>query len=702
MEIIWDYYKKLADITGKDKDGKVTPYSVSWFYEGEAEGVSIDRLNTLSRAFLGDEESLGEITVADENELRGLRNRISDICGAAINPSQVEAISNAVLNDITIIQGPPGTGKTDTIKNILKSLRGIRPEATIAVVSANSEAINNAEDEVKKDETLIDQYARLGMKSIREKYKKNLRYSAPSLYRRLSFCCKANQWKYPASFLENRPIVFSTIHSLRKCVDTDVYDYVIVDECSQVASMIGMLAIASARHLVLLGDDEQLPPINKDEAGRAISEAEVIRQQNDWYLDENDNSFMKACRCSFREKAPVIFLNEHYRCHPAIIGFCNKYVYDGKLITKTTDDGKLPIRIRWYEGDYWERIEKTDDRPASNYNRKQTEVFMKDEYSGILKRLVSDRNYSICVLSPYRAQLEELQRRISESEMLDGVGLENEIKQPEDNVNEIPQLTIHKAQGRGYDMVYIMPVQDAGVKPWSQNKKMMNVAISRAKKELCVITSSTWMPENLQKKLTGYVLKHRREPQGEYYLMDLLQYVADESERRDIGSEYGFKKSSLVSVFDKNLYYRYFEKLDSEMETPDENIVNRISSPEKCMLEALKGCSGLMGYDIKREVLLKDIPGITSDDEKVKRYIENGARIDFAIYINGILYAIIEVDGAYHRSDPEMIEKDALKDRAIASLGAEFVRRRYFRFPTDGTVGSELHNLDKVLKNNWR
>ena len=65
---------------------------------------------------------------------------------------------------------------------------------------------------------------------------------------------------------------------------------------------------------------------------------------------------MKACKKHFGDRAANVFLDEHYRCHPAIIGFCNDYVYDNKLKVRSAEDGKLPIRVRWYEGDYWETL----------------------------------------------------------------------------------------------------------------------------------------------------------------------------------------------------------------------------------------------------------------------------------------------------------------------------------------------------------
>lgn len=67
-------------------------------------------------------------------------------------------------------------------------------------------------------------------------------------------------------------------------------------------------------------------------------------------------------------------------------------------------------------------------------------------------------------------------------------------------------LTFHKSQGRGYDIVYLMTAEDdceSKNAPWGQNIRIINVAVSRAKKELHVITSRIWMPQYIQEKLIG-------------------------------------------------------------------------------------------------------------------------------------------------------------------------------------------------------
>lgn len=700
-EKIWNYYKTIAGKIGRDKEGKEKGFSVSWFYDRDFRQYFEHGLNKLTKAFLGDMTSLEAVIAVDEPELASMRSRVHDICGNAPYPAQVDAIARAILNDITIIQGPPGTGKTETIKNILLCLRTVRPESKIAVISSNNEAISNAEEAIRAENSLCSSYARLGRKKVREEFKKKLEIDNLALYEQLESCGKDNDWQYPQIFLDAYPIIFSTIHSLRKCVDIDEYDYVIVDECSQVPSMIGMIAIASAKHLILLGDNEQLPPIHKDDENESIDDVQEIRQAAAWYLDEKDNSFMKACEAVFGDRCGNVLLNEHYRCHPAIIEFCNREIYGNRLLTRTADDGKLPVRIRWYEGDYWEKIDASETERTKNYNRKQIQVFIRDEYPEIKEILRNNHDYGICVLAPYRCQLEELKRCLDDIPVEAAIPIENEIEQSEDGVNDVAQLTIHKAQGRGFERVYIMPVEDTGSHPWSQRKELINVAVSRAKKELCVITSAHWMSEEMQKSLLEYAVTNGRELGHDRYIQKLLSYVEKAQKTRDTGLNYGFQKASMESVFDKTLYYRSrynYEKKESLSAAG-------ISASEYCMLHALNDCPAIRNrYEIYREVMLKEIEGISCESDDVKEYIENDARFDIVIAKkNGKgegsdIQAVIEIDGAYHRSDPDMARKDELKDQAVASLGADFATERYFRFPTDGTTENEIEKILAALR----
>ena len=68
-------------------------------------------------------------------------------------------------------------------------------------------------------------------------------------------------------FTKEYPVVLSTTYSIKGTLNINhVYDYLIVDEASQVDLATGVLALASARNVVIVGDIQQLPNVvdNKD------------------------------------------------------------------------------------------------------------------------------------------------------------------------------------------------------------------------------------------------------------------------------------------------------------------------------------------------------------------------------------------------------------------------------------------------------
>ncbi len=685
--MIWNYYKNLAEKIGIE-NGIEQPYSVSWFYEQN----DPENMNSLTKAFLGDDNALEGICCISDEEAEADIQEIRAYCTDMVNQPQLRAIAHALRDDICIIQGPPGTGKTQTICNILRCLMSRPERPSVAVVSSNGEAIQNIVDIVKEDELLQNCYAFLGRKENRESF-----YRSHSDAEWASEFSPDNEYRFSPQLLQEYPIIFSTIHSLRKCFVTNAeftgtFDYVIVDECSQVGNMLGLLAMASANKLVLLGDDKQLSPIFIG-TGDDVQEPEGIME---FYLDKGDNSFMKAVGIRFSGRIGNGFLSMHYRCHPAIIGYCNKYVYDDQLQICSRDDGKLPIRIRWYEGDYLEDIIENGNK--SKQNLKQIMIFMKEEYPGILAKMREDEDYSVCVLSPYRDPLERLKQEL----IVYNERMEEDLEEPEieadgfNPVEKIPQLTIHKAQGRGYDLVVFLTIMDCGSNVWAQRRAIINVAVSRAKKELLLIASSIWMIQDMQKEYLGYSINSGAE-HDQLFLRYMMDYVKEQSLQRD-PADYGLQRSGLRSVFDMIPYYRERRRNDNSV-SGNMTQIGDPSSPELCMLKALHANKYIRdNYEIYREVPLSEVDAISTEDEECRNYIDNGTRFDIVLVRHNKISAIIEVDGIFHRTDEEQKKNDVLKNAAVSSLGTIFKERRFFRFSTDGTSWDEVTKVVNALQ----
>lgn len=119
-------------------------------------------------------------------------------------------------------------------------------------------------------------------------------------------------------------------------------DLLVVDEAGQISPEIGVPAFAFAKRAVVVGDEQQIPPVwgitRALDIAMAISN-DVIKTKEDFGLLETSgiscscSSVMKvaALSCPFEKYGKGLFLSEHRRCYNEIIEYCNDLVYEGNL-----------------------------------------------------------------------------------------------------------------------------------------------------------------------------------------------------------------------------------------------------------------------------------------------------------------------------------------------------------------------------------
>lgn len=260
------------------------------------------------------------------------------------------------------------------------------------------------------------------------------------------------------AFLKEYPVVLSTTYSAKACISKDmVFDYLIMDEASQVDIKTGALALSCAMNAVIVGDDKQLPNVVSHEEEQALNAI-----QSSYCVDEKyqatANSFLQSCVKVFTD-APVTLLREHYRCHPRIIDFCNQRFYSGELIAMTSD----------YNEDKVLQVIKTvpGNHARGHFNQREIDVIIQEvmpDYS---------ESDSVGIITPYRDQAIAINRALGKD----------------------IASTVHKFQGRECDAI-IMSMVDNAPTDFSDDQNLMNVAISRAKTKLCVVVNGNEMPAN--------------------------------------------------------------------------------------------------------------------------------------------------------------------------------------------------------------
>ena len=419
------------------------------------------------------------------------------------------------------------------------------------------------------------------------------------------------------NFNSEYPIVFSTTYSIKKCLNENYkFDYIIMDEASQVDLITGVLALSVAKNAVIVGDLKQLPNVITTENKKLIEEISKKYQIESKY-DYLQHSFLSSVSQTVTD-APRTLLQEHYRCHPKIIQFCNKKFYDDKLVIMTEDQGEKDV-LKAY-------ITTKGNHARDHVNYRQIDVIEKEIMSELTKEI--DIN-DIGVISPYRDQKKELDKKFNSKLKID---------------------TIHKFQGREEEAIIITTV-DNEIGKFVDDPKMLNVAVTRAKRYLRLVVS-----DNEKNQGTN--------------IDDLLKYIQY--------NNFEIVKSKTKSIYDllyKENRQKRMEYLKNKKRVSDYDSENLTYH----LIENILKENGYNNLDVAVHVPLIDI--IETDEllnEEEKKFVSNKwTHIDFAIFnkMDKRLVIAVEVDGYYfHKEGTKQQERDNIKGRILKKYEIPLVR----------------------------
>lgn len=435
-------------------------------------------------------------------------------------------------------------------------------------------------------------------------------------YKKLPLTCFADVKdisKRKDEFCKRFPIVLSTTFSSQNSVQDQVYDYLIMDEASQVAIETGALALTCARNAVIVGDMMQLPNV--------VTEEDKLKLNaifNEYKLDEGFNSaeysFLESI-CKIIPDIKQTLLREHYRCHPRIINFCNQKFYGGELLIMTQDNGEPDVlsAIKCAQGHH----------ARGHYNQREIDVISQELLPNI------GRNENLGIISPYNDQVDAINAQIG---------------------GDIA-ATVHKYQGREKDTI-IFSVVDDEITDFSDDANMLNVAISRAKK-------------NFKLVVTG------NEQTNKGNITDLIEYI-----------EYNncqVIESKVHSIFDI-LYSAYSiqrQKLLSN--TKKVSIYDSENLVYSLIIKILQKYNDFHCYGVLTHYPLRLLISDTSLMTKEERIYASrmGTHIDFLVYsrVTKKPKLAIEVDGySFHNAQTEQYERDTKKDIILKKYALPLLR----------------------------
>lgn len=418
-------------------------------------------------------------------------------------------------------------------------------------------------------------------------------------------------------FLQEYPVILSTTFSATSNINPAYkFDYLIMDEASQVDIAAGALALSCARNAVIVGDLKQLPNVVDHHTEEVVSAVFSKYGISEAYR-YSTNSFLSSI-CTLYPKIPQTLLREHYRCDPLIIGFCSKQFYNGELIPMTKSESDFtPIRVvKTVKGNH----------ARGTVNLRQVDTIIQE----ILPAL-EEQFTDIGIISPYNNQVNALHAALE----MTGRGY--------------VAATVHKFQGREDDAIVLSTV-DNQVQEFTDDPHLLNVAVSRAKRQFTLVVSADEQPDSNIRDLIDYI---------EYY-----QGKSDESE--------------ISSIYDL-LYEDYtldllnFYKTHKRVSEYDSENLTYWAIKDVIKEKGSTHLGILMHYPLRH--LVTAASDLTTEQRVYAS--RSWTHVDFLIYdtVSHKAKLAIEVDGTqYHKKGSGQNQRDLRKDSVLAAIGLPLLR----------------------------
>lgn len=421
-----------------------------------------------------------------------------------LNTSQEKAVHMAMKYIASVIIGPPGTGKTETIAalvyHMVKSCQHPvlynyskqriysdynSSDHILVTASTNIAVITIKERLIKKGISVLHVYAR----SKEEKYSNDinsLHYklgkSLEKHQKTLNLNLNPKQLFYLRKQKSNRllqkyKVICCTCNSsLSNMFNGVEFDHIVIDEATKaLEAEIAAMLLRSPRHLVLIGDTNQLSNIIKNQNAEQLGLGVPMIQR---FLDN---------------KIPSQMLTEQYRMHPEIAIFSNATFYNGEIqngveaYERTHKLYQHPIHS--LSPVFFYHVESVEEKKESSYINKGEAKTIEN----IIRRLYQSgvSSSEINIITFYQGQKAYMAKIFEET----GKELGNRYQ---NFLHEVLVMSVDSSQGSESNFVIISCVR-ANKKcqiGFLDDYRRLNVAMTRAKYELIVVGNANKLKKN--------------------------------------------------------------------------------------------------------------------------------------------------------------------------------------------------------------
>ena len=277
------------------------------------------------------------------------------------------------------------------------------------------------------------------------------------------------------------PVIATTCISAHRLGEPEpMFDMVIMDEASQCNIAVSLVPILRGESLMLVGDPQQLNPvILLDElTNHKLKKRYMVSDEYDYRKNSIYKTYL-ACDAVSDET----LLHNHYRCHEEIIGFNNSKYYNSRLSILSKSREEQPLVYMDMQGAFSD-VKNTAPEEAREIAR----------YAAL------NRDKNIGIITPFVNQKKMIEEELARAQ-----------------VDNVTCGTVHAFQGDEKDVILfstaITEQTQAGTYEWlKNNKELINVATSRARDKLIVLSSR----KNLERL-------HQKDSEDDLY--ELAQYV---------------------------------------------------------------------------------------------------------------------------------------------------------------------------------
>jgi len=427
-----------------------------------------------------------------------------------LNESQQEALKKVLEStDVAFIHGPPGTGKTTTLVQAIKQT--IKAERQVLVCAPSNAAVDLLVDKLSEldlQALRIGHPARVTEQSLSKtldyrisvhpnfKELRNLRKKMEQL-RSVAFKYKR---KYGYHEKEQRRLLMQEVKLLK--ADADQLEFYIVNDLLQNMEAICCTLVGSS-HPVLRG--KKFTTVFIDEAAQSLEPAcwiPLLRAERVIFagdhqqlpptiksVDAARNGLSRTLFEKGIENQPgqVSMLQVQYRMHEKIMQFSSRYFYDGKLIAHDSVKSHLlrphhpPISFIDTAGCGYQ--EKQDPETLSRMNSEEAALLIQQVETlveDIGTNAWLDEQITLGIITPYRAQVDQLHKLAEASPILEPL------------YRYISINTVDAFQGQERDVIAISFVRsnENGEVGFLSDIRRTNVAMTRARKKLIMIGDS--------------------------------------------------------------------------------------------------------------------------------------------------------------------------------------------------------------------